>query len=256
MSKIEWTEKTWNPGHPESLDQPMKRATPTTWLVDIDSVTDEQLDQVFSVMALTPWHTYQILTKRAARMLEYCDRLTTKSGGFALAEAITKIDVQTPHKGLLVESLKSDGGACLPLPNVWLGVSVENQQAADERIPLLLQTPAAVRFLSCEPLLEKVSLDGHLDMFYMGMGEETCISWVIVGGESGSSARPCDIEWIRSIVQQCADANVPCFVKQLGSEPLYPEVDVRWAGMTTGKGNIPEEWPEDLRVRQMPHVNA
>lgn len=118
--------------------------------------------------------------------------------------------------------------------NVWLGTSVEDQQTADERIPHLLQTPAAVRFLSCEPLLGPVDLwqwlgcpdDGVtearpgtrlLDAGRAAFGDTPLIDLVVVGGESGPHARPCDVVWIRSIVQQCKAAGVKCFVKQLGS---------------------------------------
>lgn len=123
--------------------------------------------------------------------------------------------------------------------NVWIGVSVENQKAANERIPLLLQTPVAVRFLSCEPLLSEVILHKYFAQCECGHGHgftacpnyggvaQTChkcdcrqlkpkIGWVIAGGESGPGARPCRPEWVRSIVEQCKAANVPVFVKQMG----------------------------------------
>lgn len=109
-----------------------------------------------------------------------------------------------------------------PPANVWTGTSVEDQQRADERIPELLKIPAKVRFLSVEPLLGPVELDPN----WLGAGGRTGdnyqqpqVHWVIVGGESGPGARACTVEWIRSIVQQCAAAGVPCFVKQLGSNP-------------------------------------
>lgn len=156
----------------------------------------------------------------------------------------------------------SDGGRPTPteMPNVWLGVSVEDQKRADERIPLLLQTPASLRFASVEPLLGPVNLRmlGGLD-------------WVIVGGESGPKARPCNVEWIRSIIRQCEAANVACFVKQLGSRPLRRREVILDDGQSlddllpqhsvaTGKslrdrkGGDPSEWPDDLRVRQFPEV--
>ncbi len=142
-------------------------------------------------------------------------------------------------------------------PNVWLGVSVENQETADERIPLLLKLPAAVRFVSCEPLLERVELP--LDP--SSPGDDHGIDWVIVGGESGPRVRPCSVDWIQAIVTQTHAAGIPCFVKQLGSE-LY---DPLWYGEGTPedsrmllkhpKGGDPAEWPEDLRVRQFPRID-
>jgi protein gp37 len=135
------------------------------------------------------------------------------------------------------------------LPNVWLGVSVENQQYADERIPLLLQTPAALRFISAEPLLGPLDLQPAV--------RYAPIDWVIVGGESGPGARPFDLAWARSIVQQCQAAGVACFVKQVGAKPVFEGTPV---GVFEGydyedpKGGDPSEWPEDLRVREFPGV--
>jgi protein gp37 len=156
-----------------------------------------------------------------------------------------------------------------PLPNVWLGVSVEDQAAADERIPALLDTPAAVRSLSCEPLLEPVDLEPWLRRvatsgpgWRMTGGSAMAIAdivldWVIVGGESGPGARPCDVGWIRDIVGQCRAAEVPVFVKQAGSKP-YDDIsltDGRFLArlrLRDRAGRDMSEWPEDLRVREWP----
>jgi protein gp37 len=157
-------------------------------------------------------------------------------------------------------------GSGWPLPNVWLGVSVENQHFADERIPLLLQTPAAVRFISAEPLLGPVDLDQFVwpacivtreqhDADHGGgmWCDERCLDWVIVGGESGHGARSFDLAWARSIVSQCRAAGVPVFVKQLGARPLFHDGGGRTSeGLRHPKGGDPTEWPEDLRVREFP----
>lgn len=138
--------------------------------------------------------------------------------------------------------------------HIWIGTTVENQAMADKRIPELLKIPAAVRFLSIEPLLE------HIDLVKCG-AVWAGIDWVIVGGESGSLARPCNISWIRSIKDQCAVAKVPCFVKQFGSFPASKTTRLQCSNgihaPTTEaedtehkKGGDPAEWPEDLRVRQ------
>jgi protein gp37 len=132
--------------------------------------------------------------------------------------------------------------------NIWLGVSVENQEAADRRIPELLRIPAKVRFLSVEPLLEPVDLRNGLGL----MGAPGDVDWVIVGGESGPKARPCNVEWIRSIVKQCAEASVKCFVKQMGRKPILPDGTTVW--LCDRAGADPAEWPADLRVQQFPHV--
>ncbi|HET8686195.1 MAG TPA: DUF5131 family protein, partial [Methanosarcina sp.] len=138
---------------PEALEIPLKRKKPQTYFVNSMSdmfhknVEDEWLDQIFAVMALTPQHTYQILTKRPERMEEYLSDPET-------IERIEEAGYEFSHN---MDNLNN-----WPLPNVWLGVSVENQKAADERISLLLDTPAAIRFLSCEPLLEFVDLSRWL----------------------------------------------------------------------------------------------
>jgi protein gp37 len=131
-------------------------------------VTDAQIAQVFTVMADTPHHTYQILTKRAERMQEYLRRYHL-----------------------------------VPLPNVWAGVSIEDERAAKERLPILRETPAAVRFLSCEPLLSPL---GDLDL--------TGIHWAIAGGESGPGYRPMRMEWARQIRDACKTYGTAFFFKQ------------------------------------------
>ncbi len=135
--------------------------------------------------------------------------------------------------------------------NVWIIASAENQAMAEKRIPELLKIPAVVRGLSIEPMLGPIDLSlEHLD-------------WVIVGGESGKNARPCEPQWIRSIVEQCKSASVPCFVKQLGSKPYWnpsPDAPAKYADRVAAfeikhpKGGDPSEWPEDLRVQQFPKV--
>jgi len=126
-----------------------------------------------------------------------------------------------------------------PLPNVWLGVSAEDQDRADERIPILLDTPAAVRFVSYEPALGPVDFRPYIDP-----RGGTTVDWVIVGGESGPAARPFDVMWAHMVIDQCLVEGGPAvFVKQLGSYYL----DLR-----DRKGGDPGEWPEGLRVRQLP----
>lgn len=164
-------------------------------------------------------------------------------------------------------------------PNVWLGVSVEDQAMADGRIPHLLRCPAAVRFLSVEPLLGPVNLGlwrvAHPKHDGRWPTEEVRNFWVIVGGESGTKtgryrSRPCDIDWIRSVIRQCAAAGVPCFVKQLGSDPRErvkgPEFGLPEGTVADGyswsmrrrdtHGGDPSEWPADLRIREFPEVSV
>jgi protein gp37 len=216
---------------PEStLLQPLKRKKPTTYFVNSmsdlfhEDCPDAWIDRVFAVMALTPQHTFQVLTKRAGRMGDYfCSDPRWRNRQIVVA--------RNSVSGVTVDF--GPMPSILPLPNVWLGVSTERQQEADERIPLLLQTPAAVRFISAEPLL------GHIDLHALNLATKTPsnalrgirrvphdreeltepttkLDWVIVGGESGPAARPMHPDWARSLRDQCAAAGVPFFFKQWG----------------------------------------
>lgn len=212
ISRIEWTEQTWNPavgctkisagckncyaetmakrlkamgtpGYengfslqilPDRLEDPVKRKKPTVYFVNSmsdlfhEKIPDAYIEQVFDVIARTPHHTYQILTKRGARMARYFKTRTVPE-------------------------------------NAWLGVSVENRKHGVPRIDHLRRVPAKIRFLSVEPLLEDV---GELDL--------TEIHWVIVGGESGPKARPMKEEWADSLRTQCEEQEVAFFFKQWG----------------------------------------
>lgn len=273
-TKIEWTDKTWNPlrgcarvsegcrncyamkmAHrqsgpgkayegltmvgadgpqwtgkvrtvPELLTEPLRWRKPRKIFVNSmsdlfhEDVPFEFIHEVWAVMRQTPQHTYQILTKRPERMREVVDLISRKETlGYA--------------KGFY--------------SHVWLGVSVEDQKTADERIPLLLQTPAAVRWISAEPLLGPIDLVyaanqkcGHEEGYMEGnTGAWICLAcerqvefnldWVIVGGESGHRARPMHPDWVRSIRNQCQAAGVKFFFKQWGAwgpvAPIYDEDD-------------------------------
>jgi protein gp37 len=294
--------------HEEILLEPLKWKKPRRVFVNSmsdlfhEKVTDEMLDKAFAVMALTPQHTFQILTKRPERMLKY---LTAPSIRFPnsteprpeisyrLALLTDLGDKQSIQRTADAQNRLCHGG--WPLPNVWLGVSVEDQKTADERIPLLLQTPAAVRWISAEPLLGPVNIsrillkksdrpeNGKPDLTFNALkgwhgganvNNRTRLDWVVIGGESGPGARPFNIEWARSIVQQCKATNVPVFVKQLGAKPfIHQQSSVNFQrdgvslqiesieydstfSLNNRKGGDPSEWPEDLRVREFPEVHA
>lgn len=280
MTNIEWTEETWNPitgctkvspgctncyaetmarrlramgmrGYadatddkgrwtgrittlPEVLNQPLRRKKPTTYFISMSdpfhrNVPYEFITEMFMVMSKCPQHTFQILTKRPELMRDY------------------------------FEDCRSLPPDCVSLPNVWLGTSVEDQRQADIRIPALLETPAAIRFVSAEPLLEEIKIPNYLRKTWPHV---TRIDWLIIGGESGPHARPFNINWARQLIAQCKDAGVAVFMKQCGSKP---QLTGHPAGLpnntyTTGlklksrKGGDPSEWPEDLRIREMPTV--
>ena len=224
---------------PELLEQPLHWKRPRKIFVNSmsdlfhEKVETEWINQIVAAMLVCPQHTFQILTKRPARMKEYfC------SAGRAAIE---------PH----MQRLRS--GICRldwPWRNIWLGVSVEDQKTADERIPLLLQTPAAVRWVSYEPALGSVNLNRvphfemraaqlvrakfrqsgkpfferpiHIDhplagqIFVWDSPEHPKLDWIVAGGESGPSARPAHPDWFRSVRDQCQAASVPFFFKQWG----------------------------------------
>lgn len=174
----------------------------------------EFVDRVFSVMALCPQHTFQVLTKRPERMAEYLGS-RSKSAKFWIDACPTGRTLRWEHPGECHSLVR------FPLRNVRLGTSCENQAAADKRIPHLLRCPAAVRFLSCEPLLGPIDLSAFMGGEYATpMGSEPNYNFgihqVIVGGESGPGARPMHPDWARSIRDQCVAAGVPFFFKQWG----------------------------------------
>ena len=213
------------------LDQPLRWKKPRRIFVcahgDLfhEAVPGEWIDRVFAVMALAPQHTFQVLTKRPERLR---DHLTAPDAPNRIHAAIVnhiKASVRTNIAALnraadwLYAHLPNGDGfmRSWPLHNVWLGVSVENQATADERIPLLLQTPAAVRFISAEPLLGAVDLASSLPIETIGGVEmEAWLDWVIAGAESGPGARPSHPDWFRALRDQCQAADVPFFFKQWG----------------------------------------
>jgi len=301
-----------------------------------EDVPDEFIDRVFAVMASAKKHTFQILTKRADRMKQYMQRVADgapaagKRYEAALREDFERYkhefregyslpEPPTPELRFIYDSATrqearptTPDGTTLscgfsggeyhwrpwPLSNVWLGVSVEDQARADERIPLLLQTPAAVRWISAEPLIGPVTLrlrfpitgpgssqpaappssrvwntltgyDGIEDHKGRGAGTGTPrLDWVVAGGESGPGARPLQLDWVRSLRDQCHDAGIPFFLKQLGRWPIATKDEgYPWAqlhdddGAPIGewgldgksrKGGDPAEWPQDLRIREYP----
>lgn len=244
MTNIAWTDESWNPVtgctkvsqackncyaetiarrfwgdrkfndvrcHPDRLAAPLRWRKPR--LVFVNSMSDlfhedvpgEFIDRVFrTICQCAGRHTFQILTKRPRRMLEWFERAKRVNSGWF-----------NPHTGQF------------DLWQTWFGVSVEDQATADERIPLLLQTPAAVRFVSCEPLLGPIDFDSTCEgdpcpsSYLTGIdgdrvydGQKCALDWLIVGGESGPGHRTMNLDHLKSIVEQCQRAEVPVFVKQ------------------------------------------
>ena len=236
--------------HPERLDQPLRWRKPCRIFVNSmsdlfhEDIPDDFILKVFDVMRqsfnghavalgrLVPTHTFQILTKRAERMRSFMNRLVWRDGLF-----LGEVGAGRPAGQMLT--------------NVQLGVSVEDQVTADERIPLLLQTPAAVRFVSYEPAL------GPVDFRWGGMSMPDYaphrplpqLDWVIVGGESGPKARPFDLDWASRTIYQCKTAGVPVFLKQYGSYPIFEGVRVV---LKDRAGADPAEWMDCMRVQEFP----
>ena len=303
---------------PAALDAPLRWRKPCCVFVNSmsdlfhESLSDEAIAAVFGVMAAAPQHRFLVLTKRAERMRRWfewvglsVEEFFDKTGHFTGAihsQGFTPFSIGQRCQWLAnrcgdSRHWKAAGSQPWPIPNVWLGVSVENQATADERIPQLLATHAAVRFVSYEPALAGIDFDAFLRCPACGytradagfqMDHNLCstkqpvrsIDWLIVGGESGPGARPFDVAWARSAIEQCRQAGVPVFVKQLGARPgaplsaermaQAPDCDCYDSGCRGGhgdwcqfsdrplrlhnrKGADPAEWPEDLRVREWPH---
>lgn len=277
------------------IDQPVRWKKPKTIFVCAHGdlfhgyVPDEWVALIFAVIHRCPQHTFQVLTKRPERM----QMLLESRQFWRLVRAWGKGNLR-----MCATDASLDDSAIV-LPNMWLGTSVEDQRTANERIPHLLATPAAIRWISAEPLLGPIDLthiggDGfgwrRLDClnglrYVRANGlEDGCewetekaqgLDWVVVGGESGPDARPFNLDWARAIIRQCEDTHIPVFVKQIGSNPWWdgeglPPADYihlerafldgvsRWKLdlLQSRKGGDPFEWPEDMRVRQMPEVTV
>lgn len=286
---------------PEVLDKPLRTRVPTCYFVNSmsdlfgEGVSDEYIAAVFGVMAACPQHRFQVLTKRAERLPKWFEWMRATVDN--IRAHLPTVSIYPPdhwyHSQIVGAAEDVIGRIILPgdeedaiplpwpLPNVHIGVSVEDQQRADERIPHLFSIPAAVRFLSVEPQLGPVDLSRYARAVTGAVvatnGNKAtlrldgrALHWIIVGGESGPGARPFHVAWARSIVEQCKAAAVPVFCKQLGANVAWngcAGTDEHWPPgiekSDTGlgywrvllrdrKGGDMEEWPADLRVRQWP----
>lgn len=287
-SAIQWTDATWNPTtgctkvspgcahcyiertpafriagrtfvkghiplqlHEDRLEQPLRWRKPRRVFVNSlsdlfhDDVPDEFIDRVFAVMALCPQHTFQLLTKRAGRMREYLS--FTRGPCNVLTRVITAAREMPKPK-----SWTAPGAFGWPYRNVRVGVSIENQPMADKRFPIICELGEAGwnTMVSLEPLLGPVRIPDR----YLALGRK---AWCIPGGESGPRARPCALQWIESIVEQCP-TGVACFVKQLGAVPY--DHDTPDGGPLYGvrhpKGGDITEFPLTLQVREYPPEDA
>ena len=205
----------------DTLDLPLRWGRPR--LIFVNSMSDlfhEDLNpayvkRVFEVMRQASRHVFQVLTKRTKYMCEMVNSMTLDNG----------------------QNLGKD-----PLENVWLGTSIEDEEAAQARSYWLAQTSAAVHFWSAEPLIGEIKWDNHLKAFAGGSKKV----WMIFGGESQTGCRPMNPDWVRSGIKSCREHGIVPFVKQMGT--IWAQAN----GASSRAGEILEEWPEDLRVREYP----
>lgn len=318
-TKIEWCDRTFNPfigctkvspgctncyaerfskrfGIAWGPGQPRKRTSAENWRAPLRWNREAQL-----VPLDAPTRASDVTLQRRPRV--FCASLADVFDTEVPEDwrnDLWELVLSTPHLDWLLLTKRignarrmlpwADAAECPTPPNVWLGATVVNQEESDRDIPKLLTTPAAVRFLSIEPILGEIRLDRisrraelddwtYIDDALTGWRANKCggdyigskIDWVIVGGESGPRARPTSIEWIRSIVRQCQHSGVPVFVKQTGSvvshvnrsDAIQFAALGSWRADESGsplgtarpadaKGGDPSEWPEDLRVRELP----
>lgn len=265
---------------PLRLDWPLKWRKPRRIFVCSQAdlfnpkVPFEFIAAAFGVMAACPEHTFQVLTKHADRMRAFFGWLETQQGGAlptCLWEARKALGDRFASREPFLDALPA-----WPLENVWLGVTVEDQKRANERIPHLIATSAAKRWLSVEPMLEPIDLWAARGCPPASL--QSALDWVVCGGESAqtrANTRPFDIAWARDLLEQCHGAGVPFFMKQLGTAPIWNGhtlPDQWWPPSMRkedrGEGFFrvlppegknarykfpePEHWPEDLRVQEFP----
>lgn len=235
--------------HPDELVKPTRWTKPrrifTCSMSDLfhEKVRPQFVGACFARMAVADHHVFQVLTKRPERMARmlpdeprfHHDRSIQQKFTEGFVQEIRHVLADDGDTVVDVESIR-ELDIPWPLPNVWVGTSVEDQERVEDRLQHLVNTPSNIHFLSCEPLLDRINIWPCLGI----------VDWVIVGGESGPDARPIEPSWVSHVINQCRDNDVPVFVKQLGT---------RWAegaGADDSKGGDPAEWPETLRVREWP----
>jgi protein gp37 len=238
---VDWA--GWARFIPEQVDAPLRWRKPRLVFVNSmsdlfhESLSNEQIAAVFGIMSSSPWHRFQVLTKRAARMREWFDWVQKRPTHLVTRAAPWPNLTCVVEAQRVLESIGRDRhltvgqGQPWPLPNVWLGVSAEDQKRANDRVAHLLATPAAVRFVSAEPLLGPIDFtdlvrwdngEHHFDALACDVAPEdddpawrgAKLDWVIAGAESGHGARPMHEDWIRSLRDQCERACARFFYKQ------------------------------------------
>jgi protein gp37 len=278
---------------PDALDEPLGWRKAQMVFVNsmsdlfYEEFTEEQIDMVWATMVLSPWHTYQVLTKRPERAARY---LNDPGLYQRLLRQVDQVRRDRPWRhgpdGARLDEIGVSDPARTPARNIWLLTSTENQASADERIPHLLRCPAAVRGVSYEPALGPVDFGRFLEDWGSASSQARPgmshgrVGWIIAGGESGPGARDCDLAWLRGAVAQGKAAGVPVFVKQLGARPGIcwrrsagpvpaaaidahlcaggSEPEDEWDPLTLNnpKGGDMAEWPADLQVREFPQVGV
>lgn len=262
---------------PERLEDPLRWTKPRRIFVNsmsdlfFEALSFERIACIFAIMAAAPRHTFQVLTKRPERAAEFFAWLEMEARASFDADrpALDSADSLCWHRDrILCDAARAHGVTRSldhmqpwPLPNVWIGTSVEDQKTADARIPVLLTLPAAVRWVSMEPLIGPVDLTQALAEVHLS-GDWP--DWVVIGGESGAKdkVRPMEAEWVRKIIADCRDFDVAVFVKQLGRHladdygTTKPSKKDPKTLVRDLKGGDPAQWPSWMRVREWPRQRA
>lgn len=235
----------------DQLDVPLHWRKPRTIAVSLmgdlfhPDISHEQRAAIYGVMAACAHHTFLVLTKRPEIRLEFYDWIDDSTD-----RAIRFGNEATRHRFYERFALARDARLDWPLANVWEGITAEDQRTLLHRWPILWQTPAAHRWISCEPLLEAVSIDVE---HHRGAGRP---DWLVAGGESGPQARPTNLAWLRALKDQCREFRIPFHLKQLGAWPVTQsngrDQKARAYPISDRKGAIVGEWPPDLRIQEGP----
>jgi protein gp37 len=247
---------------PKKLDEPLRWKKPRRIFVNSmsdlfhESLSNETIAAIFGVMGAAPQHTFQVLTKRAKRMREWFVWVASQKTGLGtITHSPAIICAAAAQDAMPGWRWTVQHPRVWPLPGVWMGVSVEDQKRADERIPDLLTTPAAVRWISLEPQLEDVDLWAYLktpqrdrSLAEMRAPSMPGLGWIVQGGESGHGARGFNPTWAKLTQEQCRKAGVAYFFKQFGSNAI----DFSGTKFKDSHGGDPSEWPAEFNVRQYP----
>lgn len=258
---------------PQKLDEPVRWTKPRMIFVNSmsdlfhDGLDDAYIAAVFGAMLLARHHVYQVLTKRPERMVKWLERELRHGPDVFARDCVAEFHRRSGHRKVWVRPTLD-----AIMDHVMLGVSIEDQESAEQRLPFLAELHrkhlrfGATLWTSYEPALGRVDFRKVPDLNKVGPDRHPILDWVVCGGESGRGARPFDLTWAKSTIDQCQAAGVACFIKQFGAHPVLSEGGFVFDQIRgdhhhvlakikdTTKGAVMEEWPSELRVRQFPRM--